>query len=79
MVHHLMDLRLGGTIHTWPLTTSVRLGCNGASRTLTAQQLFNKRKAHAKDVGESPLRANSTLLGMQDFLPQINRIASHTR
>ena len=74
-----MDLRLGGTIQTWPLTTIVRLGCNSASRTVTAQQLFNKRKANAKDVGESALRAQSSLVGMQDFLPQINRIASHTR
>jgi hypothetical protein len=74
-----MDLRLSGTIQTWPLTTSVRLGGNSASRTVTAQQLFNKRKANAKDVGESALRAHSSLVGMQDFLPQINRIASHTR
>jgi hypothetical protein len=78
-VNQLMDLRLGGTIYTWPLTTSVCLWCNGASRTVTAQQLFHKPKANAKDVGESPLPANSTLVGMQDFLSQTNRIARHTR
>jgi hypothetical protein len=73
-----MDLRLGATIQTWPLPAAVRLGGNGAGRTVPAQQLFNKRKANAKDVGESSLRANSTLVGMEDFLSQINRIASHT-
>ena len=78
-MHQPTDLRLGGGIQAWPLTAGVGLGGNHASRTVAAQELLDKRKAHAKDVGESPLRAHSTLVGMQDFLSQINRIASHTR
>jgi hypothetical protein len=76
--HQLMALRLGGPIHTWRLTTSVPLGGNGASRPVPAQQLFNQRKANAKDVGERPLRAHSTRVGRQDVWSPINRIASHT-
>jgi hypothetical protein len=74
-----MDLSLGRRIQAWPLTASVRLGCNGASGAMAALQLLDKGKADAKDVGESALRAKPSLVGVQDFLSQINRIASHAR
>jgi hypothetical protein len=57
----------------------VRLWGNHASRTVAAQELLDKRKADAKDVGNRLLRTNLALVGVQDFLPQINRIASHAR
>jgi hypothetical protein len=76
-VHQPTDLGLGGGIQAWPLTAGVRLGGYRASRTVAAQELLNKRKADAKHVGNRLLRAEPTLAGMQDFLPQINRIASH--
>ena len=75
----MTDLRLGGHIQAWALTASVRFGCNSASGAVAAQQLLDKGKADAKEVGESTLRANPALVGVQDFLSQINRIASHAR
>jgi hypothetical protein len=78
-MHQPTDLRLGGGIQARPLTAGVRLWGNDASRTVTAQQLFNTRKADAKDVGNRLLRAHPALVGVQDFLSQINRIASHVR
>jgi hypothetical protein len=57
----------------------VGLWGNDASCTVAAQQLLDKRKADAKDVGNRRLRANPALVGVQDFLSQINRIARHVR
>jgi hypothetical protein len=79
VAHQLTDLSLGRHIQAWPLTASVRLGGNGTSGAMAAQQLLNKGKADPKDVGENALRANPSLVGVQDFLSQINRIASHAR
>jgi len=67
-VHQPTDLRLGGGIQAWPLTAGVRLGGNRASHTVPAQELLDKRKADAKDVGDRLLRAKPTLTGVQDFL-----------
>jgi hypothetical protein len=61
------------------LTAAVRLGCNVASGAMAAQELLDKGKDDAKDVGNRLLRAKPSLPGMQDFLSSINRIASHAR
>jgi hypothetical protein len=57
-VHQPTDLRLGGGIHAWPLTAGVLLGGNLASRTVAAQERFDKRKADANNVGDRLLRAS---------------------
>jgi hypothetical protein len=78
-MHPPTDLRRSGGIQAQPLTAGVGLWGNDASRTVAAQELLDKRKADAKDVGNRLLRAHPALVGVQDFLSQINRIASHAR
>jgi hypothetical protein len=55
VVHPPTDLRLGGGIQARPLTASVRLWGHHARRAVAAQELLDKRKADAKDVGNRPL------------------------
>jgi hypothetical protein len=50
-VHQPTDLHLGGGIQARPLTAGVRLWGNHPSRAVAAQELLDKRKADAKDVG----------------------------
>ncbi len=78
-MHQPTDLCLGGSIQAWPLTAGVWFRGSHASRTVAVQELLDKRKADAKDVGNCPLRANLALVGVQDFLSQIHRITSHAR
>jgi len=68
-VYQLTDLDLGRRVQAWPLTAAMRLGCNVASGAVAAQELLDKGKADAKDVGNRTLRAQPSLPGMEDFLP----------
>jgi hypothetical protein len=68
VAHQLPDLGLGGGIQARPLTTAVWLRGNVTGGALAAQEFLDKGQADAKDVGNRPLRAQSALTGMQDFL-----------
>jgi hypothetical protein len=68
VVYQLTDLGLSGRIQAWPLTAAVRLGCNFTRGAVAAQELLDKGKADAKDIGNRLLRAEPALTGMQDFL-----------
>jgi hypothetical protein len=64
VVYQLTDLGLGRRVQAWPLTPAVRLGDHVASRAVAAQELLDKGKADAKDVGNRLLRAQPSLPGM---------------
>jgi hypothetical protein len=68
VVYQLTDLGLSGRIQAWSLTAAVRLRDNVTSRAVAAQELLDKGKADAKDIGNRLLRAEPALTGMQDFL-----------
>jgi hypothetical protein len=76
-MYQLTNLGLGGRIQAWPLTAAVRLGCNVASGAVAAHERLDKGKADTTAVGNRLLRAKPALAGVQDFLSQIHRIASH--
>ena len=78
-MYQLPDPGLGGGIQAWPLTAAVRLGCHRTSGAVAAQELLDKGKADAKELGNCLLRAKPALASVQDFLSQINRRARHTR
>jgi hypothetical protein len=67
-MHQPTDLRLGGGIQTRPLTTAVWLRGHVTGSAVAAQEFLDKGQAHAKDVGNCSLRAESALTSMEDFL-----------
>jgi hypothetical protein len=67
-MHQPTDLRLGGGIQARPRPAAVGLRAQVTGGAVAAQELLDKGQAHAKDVGNGLLRAESALTGMEDLL-----------
>ena len=65
--HDPRDQRLGGGTQAQTLATSMWFGGELAGGAVPTQQLLDKRAAHPKDAGEDTLRAELTLISMEDF------------